>query len=301
MIGASPSLEAVVGLKQFMHIETFGCSPRGVGGKQGTILEILGKVAQASVAVSDAAEAEPPELIQGVAPQSLTPEAQRLATTAVDTLGRKLHGDAAVLVAGIASYPVAQRFFERNPIEQYVYGFWYVRVVRWLQDTFGMNLKSVVARHDENYRHLHFFTLPSLTDDLRLDWRRAHPGLAAKRQAEQAGANKQEQERAYRLAMRRMDDRFYEEVIKDLGRDRFGSARPEKPTGPQSQRLEARANERQRGLEATVGRVSAELEAERTLSQTRKRELDQALERLAAAERRARLAEAEAARLKAAH
>ena len=103
------------------------------------------------------------------------------------------------------------------------------------------------------------------------------------------------------MAMRRMDDRFYEEVIKDLGRDRFGSARPEKPTGPQSQRLEARANERQRGLEATVGRVSAELEAERTLSQTRKRELDQALERLAAAERRARLAEAEAARLKAAH
>jgi hypothetical protein len=289
-----------VGVQQFMRIETFGRSPRRGDQEGRSVSEILREPAQAPLGLVGLAEVEALELIQGAAPQSLAPEAQKLATTAVDSLGRKLRSDAPILVAGVASYPVQQRMFERNVIEREVYGFWHTKVVRWLQDTFGMSLRSVVARHDENYRHLHFFTLPSQSDDLRLDWRRAHPGLAAKRQAEQAGATRQEQEREFRLAMRRIDDRFYEEVIKDLGRDRFEGARRTKPAGTKSKRLEAQATERQRMLEAAVESVSAELETERAQSETTKKELNQALERLAAAERRARLAEAEIARLKAA-
>ena len=85
MIGASPSLEAALGLKQFMHIETFGRTTRRVDGKQGTLSEILGKIAQAPVAVSDVAAAEPMGLVQGVAPQDLAPEAERLASSAIDS------------------------------------------------------------------------------------------------------------------------------------------------------------------------------------------------------------------------
>jgi len=287
MIVASASLEAVVGLKQFMRIDTFAHSPRQVDGKRATVSEVLGEMAHASVAVSEGAKDEPAELVQGAAPQSLAPEAERLATTAVNSAGQKLHGDAAILVAGVASFPVEPRIFERDVIEQEVYGFWRVRVVSWLHDTFGLSLKCVVERQDEHYRRLHFFALPSLTNDLRLDWRRAHPGLAAKQRAEQAGANKQEQEREYWSAMRRMNGQFYERVIKDLG-PRFGDANLEKPARKKTKRLESQASERERRLEATVEKVSAELETEREQSRTRQTQLDQALKRLAAAERRAR-------------
>jgi hypothetical protein len=305
MIGAKPMLEVAVGLNRFMHIETFGRSPRRGGRKWRDVAEILGEAAQGPGGAAGLAEPKPPELYFGATPQSLAPEAQRLASAAVDSLGRKLGGDAAVLVAGVASFPAEHRIFERDLIERETYNFWSVRVLRWLQDTFGASLKCVVERHDENTRSLHFFTLPSLTDDSRLDWRRAHPGLAAKRRAEQAGANKREQEREYRSAMRRMDDQFQEVVINGLGRDRFGpgrgmGARRERPAGAKTERIKARTNERERILEAKVAKISAELEAERNQSRIRQRQLDQALESLAASQRHARQAEEEVTRLRAA-
>jgi hypothetical protein len=298
-----PILEAAVSLNEFMHIETFGRSPRQVDGKCWSFAEVLGEAAQAQVAVAGFAEARPPELFFGAAPQSLAAEAQRLATTAVDLAGRKLRGDAPILVAGVASFPVERQIFDRNPIEQDVYGFWGTRVISWLQDTFGMSLKCVVERQEEHRLRLQFFALPSLTDELRLDWRRAHPGLAAKRRAEQAGANKQQQEREYRLAMRRLEDQFQERVLDGLGRDRFGPmgrrvARRERPAEAKTEGLETRANMQGRKREATVAQISAELDVERERNRATQAQLLDALERLAAAERRAQQAEEEAARLR---
>jgi hypothetical protein len=84
-----------------------------------------------------------------------------------------------------------------------------------------------------------------------------------------------------------MNGQFYERVIKDLG-PRFGDANLEKPARKKTKRLESQASERELRLEATVEKVSAALETERKQSRTRQTQLDQALERLAAAERRAR-------------
>jgi hypothetical protein len=75
-------------------------------------------------------------------------------------------------------------------------------------------------------------------------------------------------------------------------------ARRERPVGAKIKRLEARANERERKLEAAVAKISTELDIERKQSWVRQMQLEGALERLAAAERRARQAEEEAARLR---
>jgi predicted transposase YdaD len=95
--------------------------------------------------------------------------------------------------------------------------------------------------------------------------------------------------------MRRIDDRFYEEVIEDLGsrpvRARAAEGRSPGEAGrAKMERFEARANERERKLKAAVAKISAELDIERKQSRTRQMQLEEALERLATAERRARQA-----------
>jgi hypothetical protein len=229
-IGAKPTLEAAVGLNRFMRIETFGRSPRRRDRKWRDILEILGEAGQGLVGAAGLAEPKPPKLLLGAAPQSLAPEAQRLATAAVDSRGWKLRGDVAILVAGVASFPVEQRIFERDLIERETYRFWCATVLRWLQDTFGESLRCVVERKDERDLRLHFYTLPSLTGAALIwAWRRS--GGPSK--SEQIGRSRSGNTGRRCAAL---TTGFTKRSSRTWGRDRFGPvprrvARRERPVG----------------------------------------------------------------------
>lgn len=118
--------------------------------------------------------------------------------------------------------------------------------VDFLKKKFNSRLKSVVEHNDENYytenfkevlhHHLHFFVVPELNEKIE----DIHPGLKAKRQADTlwgdrtatAAATKDERsesrkngDKAYRTAMRKEQDEFYDSVSYKYNLNRKGKKR----------------------------------------------------------------------------
>ena len=69
-----------------------------------------------------------------------------------DPVGRKMREDAAVLLAGVASFPRAAA--NKDPE---LYKKWESLTVEYLQKKYGDNLRSVVMHNDEEHPHLHFY------------------------------------------------------------------------------------------------------------------------------------------------
>ncbi|WP_157234846.1 hypothetical protein [Methylosinus sp. LW4] len=210
---------------QFIHLDNFGRSPRANAPKWATISGVLSEAGRVAGAVGHIATPVPPAILYGVAPEALLDEAEGLAHTAVDAKGRKLRCDGAVLIAGVASYPATVEELHVDPVEKDAYYLWRSETIKWLKSIFGASLRSVVEHEDEPRAHLHFFILPSLTQNNTLNWSGAHPGLAAKRSAAQAKQDKKSQDRAYRGAMRAFQDAYYNAVSDFFHHQRFGPRR----------------------------------------------------------------------------
>ena len=102
-----------------------------------------------------------PTILFGISP--LTPAHRpRAGGKAVDTKGRRLRRDGAVLVAAVASYPVPRADVEARdqPQERDLYIAWRTDAVAWFQGQFGATLLSIVEHVDEDYLHLHFYAVP---------------------------------------------------------------------------------------------------------------------------------------------
>ena len=67
-------------------------------------------------------------------------------------MGRKMREDAAVLLAGVASFP--RDAANKDPE---LYKKWESLTVEYLQKKYGDNLRSVVMHNDEEHPHLHFY------------------------------------------------------------------------------------------------------------------------------------------------
>ena len=128
----------------------------------------------------------------------------------------------------------------------------------WLRQQFGYHLKSVVEHRDERYRHLHFYVVPDLRDDGRLDINQIHPGRRAKAAAAAAGADHIHQERAYRQGMRQWQDVFHRDVSEFFRHERYGPRR-QRVSRLQWKMEQAMAAERLRMLDK-VKRDSIEVE-----------------------------------------
>lgn len=213
---------------QFIRVETFGRQARKRAEKWRTIEGILAEAARLPDATPHVERPLAPSIAFGCDPMKLVGPALELASKACDPRRRKLRKDGAVLLAGVASYPmrVAQLVADPEATEQF--RVWGRDVRQWIRDRFGSALKSVVVHVDEGYPHLHFFALPDLTEECRLDWS-IHPGLLAKRIAAEAGADKKSQEAAYRAAMKKFQDDFWKAVSVKYGHDRTGPKRRRLP------------------------------------------------------------------------
>jgi hypothetical protein len=87
------------------------------------------------------------------------------------------------------------------------------------------HLKSVVEHIDEGHLHIHFYIVPELLTDLRLNVPEIHPGLRMKYDAAEAGASKKDQDAAYRCAMSRWQDDYWWDVSRAFDHQRFGPKR----------------------------------------------------------------------------
>ena len=69
-----------------------------------------------------------------------------------DPVGRKMRADAALLLAGVASFP---RESANNDPE--LYKKWEELTVDYLKNKYGANLRAVLMHDDEEHPHLHFY------------------------------------------------------------------------------------------------------------------------------------------------
>jgi hypothetical protein len=167
---------------------------------------------------------------------------------------RRLRRDGIALLAGVVSYPVPRQCVNDDPCDQDVYGWWRAMTVDWLVAQFGDHLHSVVEHTDEEFLHLHFYVVPLLGPNLRLDMREIHPGERMKADAAEAGACKKFQDAAYRSGMSRWQDDYWVEVGKNFGHDRYG---------PRRQRVNRMQHRMEKRIDAERERRNAALAAER--------------------------------------
>jgi hypothetical protein len=214
-----------MGSSQFIHLGAYGRTSRKGEPEWAHVAGVLGEGGRAPGAVGHLKNSCSPNILFGMSPENLIADALGLTDVALDAKGRNLRRDGSVLVAGVVGNPLRIDDGLRDPVEADLYRLWRTETVDWLKQRFSPTLRSIVEHVDEDRYHLHFYCLPTLNLDSRLDWSGAHPGLAAKRSAAAAGENKQEQERRYRAAMRVLQDEFFAAVSRAHCHSRYGPQR----------------------------------------------------------------------------
>jgi hypothetical protein len=241
---------------QFHHLGGFGRSPRKNAPQWSCIAGITREGARIPGAANHIKYPSTPKLLYGCSPL----EAGRLAAERADQAydhGRRRRGlrrDGIALLAGVASYPVLRKLVESDAAEKEAYMRWCAMTLLWLIQQFGEHLLSVVEHADENFLHLHYYVVPKLRPDGRLNLHEIHPGRRAKRDAAEVDACKKYQDAAYRSAMARWQDDYWYEVSRNFGHGRYG---PKRARISRMQRL------MEKRLEAEKAAQKAALAAER--------------------------------------
>ena len=257
---------------QFIHLGRFGRSPRKGQPAWSCVAGITAEGARVPSASRHIRYRGEPRILHGSSPL----EAGRLATERADQAFdhgrrlRRLRRDGIALLAGVVSYPIPRRSVDEDPCEQEIYYRWRLMTLEWLKVQFGSHLHSVVEHADEDFLHLHFFVVPGLQPNLRLNWSEIHPGQRMKTDAAEAGACKKFQDAAYRSGLSRWQDDFWWEVSRHFGHERYG---------PKRQRVSRRQRLMEKRVEEQKAREQAALAAERENFEAERAQLQANLER----------------------
>jgi hypothetical protein len=241
---------------QFIRLGVFGRAPRKGEPSWSCIAGITREGARVPGAANHVRHARPPNILYGGSPLEAGRLAIERANGAFDhgRRRRRLRRDGTALGAGVVSYPVPRHVVENDPAEREVYLRWREMTLQFLIQCFGEHLMSVVEHGDEPFLHSHFYVVPILLPNLRLNLNDIHPGRRAKADAAEAGACKKFQDAAYRSGMSRWQDTFWWEVSRHFGHTRFG---------PQRMRVSRLQRLMERRLEEEKARQDAALAAER--------------------------------------
>jgi hypothetical protein len=123
-------------------------------------------------------------------------------------MGRKMREDAAILLAGVASFP--RDAANKDPD---LYTRWESLTVEYLQKKYGDNLRAVVMHNDEEHPHIHFYVY----SDTEVNAKMLHDGY-------KNGSSP----KAYKKGCEDFQNEYFEQVA-----SRCGLAR----TGPKRRRL----------------------------------------------------------------
>jgi len=193
---------------QFLHIESYG---RTAGkGKAGghTIASIVAEASREPAACPHVEHPKPPTVLFGCPLDQIEGMAEEWADTAKDGIGRKLRKDGLCLLSGVISAPDDLTDEQWESFKSVSIG--------WLNR--DGRLISVVEHTDESHRHIHFYKIPASGQRFES----LHPGQAAAIAVKLDGGLKGDQNKAYKEAMRRFQDDFFENVAVKFGLTRLG-------------------------------------------------------------------------------
>lgn len=142
---------------------------------------------------------------------------------------RAIRKDRHTLASIVMSYPVPRSGIVTDEDQEKLQR-WERRNLEWLSQTYGDQLKVVLAHDDEEHPHLHAWLL---ADDPGADATTLHPGKLAKKRAEAEAKEAGEEPRvavklgngAYREAMREWQEAYYQAVGAPEGLTRTGPKR----------------------------------------------------------------------------
>lgn len=212
---------------QFFHVEGYAregsrqarisrargdqAGPGGAARKWG-IDEIEAEAMRAPGACGHVASPQPPALVYGQPLTETIAASKAWGDQARDAIGRKLRKDAPVMLAGVISMP-ADRAGDWPAFR--------ADAIQWLQQRYGDRLRTAVEHTDEANPHLHFYAVPEEGETFDV----LHEGRTAAAAAKSEGKLKGDQNRAYKGAMRALQDRFWLELGVRHGLGRKGPAR----------------------------------------------------------------------------
>ncbi len=257
-------------LSQFLHLGSYGRTPHRGAPSWSCIGGITSEGARSPAASNHIPYRREPVVLYGGSPLEAGFLAQQRAAVARDAIGRRLRCDGIALLAGVVSYPIPRKLFRDMPAEADLHGLWRNETSGWLQAQFDVSLECIVEHCDEAYYHLHFYAVPELRADGRLNVNDIHPGRRMKAAAAEAGAAKKHQDAAYRRGMERWQDTFHHDVSRRFGHDRFGPRRMR--VSRRQHLMEKRIEEQQTALAAERAalkrqQAAARVETERERAQ----------------------------------
>ncbi|MFK4533465.1 hypothetical protein ABIA00_001648 [Bradyrhizobium ottawaense] len=190
-----------------------------------SLFDIRDEMVRAPHACPHVAEPRAPQIVFGCDPQEAFALASTRADEAVDKRGHKVRCDTPVVAVGVASWPDTVADIEADPEKAAAYKHWRTLNIGWLADKWGDALQCVVEHLDEPYPHVHWVVVPDLPKDGQLQIQSVHPGYEATAASKARGENKREQKRAYKAAMKALQDDYYEKVASHCGLTRLGPRR----------------------------------------------------------------------------
>jgi hypothetical protein len=239
---------------QFLHVESYArTAAKGKAGGH-SVSSVMAEAMRVEGACPHVEQPRAPVLLFGAQPSDVEAAVKTWADQAKDAQGRKLRKDGLCLLAGVVSCPPEFSDAQWQALK--------LDTVAYLAA--DGRLVSCIEHVDEAQRHLHFYKIPppgGRFEDI-------HPGKKAAMVAKAQGGLKGDQNRAYKAAMRGLQDDFFEQVGAKHGMTRLGPGRRRSTRAAwiaEQATMEALAKERAR-LEA--GRLDLEgqlaaLEAEK--------------------------------------
>jgi len=202
---------------QFFHVETYARIPSKNYKKQ-SVIGVANEAERVSDACPHVDSPRPYKLMMGCKPSEAADIAILRSEQGKDKLGRKLRKDAQIMLAGVASYPVP--IAELNPSDEAL-NHWLKLNYKFLRKKYGNRLKSIIAHTDEPYFHIHFYIIPEPDDEGKMNIGQVHDGILARDLV--GGKQAKEKMRAYKGAMRALQDDYFESVGKLCGLTREGA------------------------------------------------------------------------------
>lgn len=232
-------------LCQMLHINGYGTRPRVItlkDGTQSTKRSFKGVLLEGGREIGNAPHVlspNEPTLLHGMVPKQLAEQLAQDFSTARDKRGQRLHPDTLVLLGGFASYPIPPAEMWDIPGAESTYFEWEDAVLEYLRAKWGHCLRSVVRHNDENRLHVHFYVSPDFAGG-ETNLHALHPAMNAVAAAAPKNERTKEaiklRRNAWTLALRLLQDEFYEQVSVRFGHARIGPEPKQRSSQKQMQR-----------------------------------------------------------------
>lgn len=236
---------------QFVHLSGYGDKPGRGQPPYATIKGVIAEAVRAAHSAPHVTFPNQPVQVFGIDPLEVAHQATELLCLARDSRGRRLRKSCVALIAGVATYPIPKCDMGGFVSDYDFYSLWEQQTVEFLKKEHGAALKCVLRHEDEFHLHLHFYILPTLTMDGRLDFRHAHPGRHARADAVERGVCSAARDAAYTNATVDYQNRYHADVSRLFGHERVG---------PRRKRVDRDRHKANRSATEHVERIRAEFE-----------------------------------------